>query len=254
MRAEALIRTVTHLIDSHDWEFSWDPRGLRLTHQAHHLRSRHPGHLPGVPGGHRQSLISRARAKAKRRYGLVRVLLLGHGYRRAAARGDHAAARDHLDLRRGGPARPVRRRGREVAGAGPAPPGPGPGPRRAAARRRPPGAGAVRQPPAPGGDPGHVALRRARRQRGLRRPAARRGRGPRRRAGPGRHPGSRVRGAGGGVRPAGGRARRRGDEPGVRAGAATRTSSTASTSRTACGATRGHGSSRPPTSPTTAWA
>ena len=35
MREEALIRTVTHLIDTHDWEFSWDPRGLRLTHDAH---------------------------------------------------------------------------------------------------------------------------------------------------------------------------------------------------------------------------
>lgn len=37
MREEALIRTVTHLIDSHDWEFSWDPRGLRLTHDTHTL-------------------------------------------------------------------------------------------------------------------------------------------------------------------------------------------------------------------------
>ena len=35
LREEALIRTVTHLIDTHDWEFSWDPRGLRLTHEAH---------------------------------------------------------------------------------------------------------------------------------------------------------------------------------------------------------------------------
>jgi len=35
MREEALIRTVTHLIDTHDWEFTWDPRGLRLTHDAH---------------------------------------------------------------------------------------------------------------------------------------------------------------------------------------------------------------------------
>ena len=35
MREDGLIRTVTHLIDSHDWEFSWDPRGLRLTHDAH---------------------------------------------------------------------------------------------------------------------------------------------------------------------------------------------------------------------------
>ena len=35
MREEALIRTVTYLIDTHGWEFSWDPRGLRLTHDAH---------------------------------------------------------------------------------------------------------------------------------------------------------------------------------------------------------------------------
>jgi hypothetical protein len=35
MREEALIRAVTHLIDSHDWKFSWDPRGLRLTHDTH---------------------------------------------------------------------------------------------------------------------------------------------------------------------------------------------------------------------------
>ena len=35
MREDALIRTVTHLIESHDWEFSCDPRGLRLTHDAH---------------------------------------------------------------------------------------------------------------------------------------------------------------------------------------------------------------------------
>lgn len=32
---DGLIRTVTHLIDCHGWEFSWDPRGLRLTHDAH---------------------------------------------------------------------------------------------------------------------------------------------------------------------------------------------------------------------------
>ena len=35
MREEALIRAVTHLTDSHHWEFSWDPRGLRLTHDGH---------------------------------------------------------------------------------------------------------------------------------------------------------------------------------------------------------------------------
>ena len=35
MREEALIRTVTHLVDTHAWKFSWDPRGLRLTHDSH---------------------------------------------------------------------------------------------------------------------------------------------------------------------------------------------------------------------------
>jgi hypothetical protein len=43
MREEAVIRTITHLIDCHDWEFSWDPRGLRMTHEAHTL-------VLGVPG------------------------------------------------------------------------------------------------------------------------------------------------------------------------------------------------------------
>jgi hypothetical protein len=37
IREDALIRTVTHLIDCHGWELSWDPRGLRLTHDAHTL-------------------------------------------------------------------------------------------------------------------------------------------------------------------------------------------------------------------------
>ena len=35
LREEALIRTITHLIDCHDWKFTWDPRGLRLSHDAH---------------------------------------------------------------------------------------------------------------------------------------------------------------------------------------------------------------------------
>jgi hypothetical protein len=35
MREQALIKTITHLIDTHHWEFSWDPRGLRMTHDAH---------------------------------------------------------------------------------------------------------------------------------------------------------------------------------------------------------------------------
>jgi hypothetical protein len=35
MREEALITTITHLTETHHWEFSWDLRGLRLTHDAH---------------------------------------------------------------------------------------------------------------------------------------------------------------------------------------------------------------------------
>jgi hypothetical protein len=37
IREEGLLRTVTHLIDCHGWELRWDPRGLRLTHDAHTL-------------------------------------------------------------------------------------------------------------------------------------------------------------------------------------------------------------------------
>jgi hypothetical protein len=35
MREEALMRAITHLTDAHHWTFSWDPRGLRMTHDAH---------------------------------------------------------------------------------------------------------------------------------------------------------------------------------------------------------------------------
>ena len=35
MREEALIRAITYLLDSHHWEFRWDPRGLRVTHGEH---------------------------------------------------------------------------------------------------------------------------------------------------------------------------------------------------------------------------
>jgi hypothetical protein len=35
MREEGLIRTITHLTGTHHWAFSWDPRGLRMTHDAH---------------------------------------------------------------------------------------------------------------------------------------------------------------------------------------------------------------------------
>ena len=35
LREEALIRTLTHLTEIHHWTLSWDPRGLRLAHDAH---------------------------------------------------------------------------------------------------------------------------------------------------------------------------------------------------------------------------
>lgn len=35
MREDGLIRTITHQIETHHWTFSWDPRGLRLTHDKH---------------------------------------------------------------------------------------------------------------------------------------------------------------------------------------------------------------------------
>ena len=35
MREKALISTITYLTETHHWELSWDPRGLRLTHDAH---------------------------------------------------------------------------------------------------------------------------------------------------------------------------------------------------------------------------
>jgi hypothetical protein len=37
MREEALLRAITHLVDCHGWKFSWEPRGLRLSHDAHSL-------------------------------------------------------------------------------------------------------------------------------------------------------------------------------------------------------------------------
>lgn len=55
MSDEALIGTVTYLIDRHGWEFSWDLRGLRLTHDAHSL-------VLGVPAVFLQYLEDSLRA------------------------------------------------------------------------------------------------------------------------------------------------------------------------------------------------
>ncbi len=37
LRESALLKAVRHLIDCHNWELSWDPRGIRLTHGIHGL-------------------------------------------------------------------------------------------------------------------------------------------------------------------------------------------------------------------------
>ena len=55
MREEALIGTITSLIECHGWELRWDPRGLRLTHDAHTLVLGTPAgfreYVDGGPGG-----------------------------------------------------------------------------------------------------------------------------------------------------------------------------------------------------------
>jgi hypothetical protein len=49
LREEALIKTITSLTDCHGWELSWDPRGLRLSHEAHTF-------VLGIPAGFREYL------------------------------------------------------------------------------------------------------------------------------------------------------------------------------------------------------
>jgi len=36
-RESGLLDTIQHLIDCHDWQLTWDTRGLRVTHDEHHL-------------------------------------------------------------------------------------------------------------------------------------------------------------------------------------------------------------------------
>jgi len=55
MREEALIGTIMSLIDCHGWELRWDPRGLRLTHDAHTL-------VLGIPAGFREYIDGGPRA------------------------------------------------------------------------------------------------------------------------------------------------------------------------------------------------
>lgn len=35
--AQALVASITYLLDTHGWEVSWDTRGIRLHHENHHV-------------------------------------------------------------------------------------------------------------------------------------------------------------------------------------------------------------------------
>lgn len=37
LRESGLLEAVRHLIDCHSWELSWDPRGIRMSHDEHHI-------------------------------------------------------------------------------------------------------------------------------------------------------------------------------------------------------------------------
>lgn len=37
MRRTGLLRSVTYLVDCHDWAVSWDPRGIRVCHDEREL-------------------------------------------------------------------------------------------------------------------------------------------------------------------------------------------------------------------------
>ena len=37
LRRDGVIRTVGHLLDLHDWELSWETRGVGISHASHRL-------------------------------------------------------------------------------------------------------------------------------------------------------------------------------------------------------------------------
>lgn len=37
LRAQGLVEAVTYLVPCHDWDVSWDPRGIRVSHGDRHL-------------------------------------------------------------------------------------------------------------------------------------------------------------------------------------------------------------------------
>ena len=51
MRAEALLRTIGHLIEDHSWTMALDPRGLRLTHDQHTVVLGTPSSFDAFLGG-----------------------------------------------------------------------------------------------------------------------------------------------------------------------------------------------------------
>jgi hypothetical protein len=54
-RREAVLKTLSHLIEMHGWTVSWDERGIRLSHGNHSLVLGAPTNLAryvaGVPAG-----------------------------------------------------------------------------------------------------------------------------------------------------------------------------------------------------------
>jgi hypothetical protein len=50
LRAQALLKALTHLIDLHDWTLSWDPRGVRVAHGDHAL-------VLGIPATFRSYIV-----------------------------------------------------------------------------------------------------------------------------------------------------------------------------------------------------
>jgi hypothetical protein len=51
MRDAGLLATVSYLIDLHEWELAWDPRGLRMKHGLHSLVLGVPPSFPAYREG-----------------------------------------------------------------------------------------------------------------------------------------------------------------------------------------------------------
>jgi hypothetical protein len=52
LREDALLATIGHLVETHDWALKWDPRGLRLSHDSATL-------VLGIPSVFREFLAGR---------------------------------------------------------------------------------------------------------------------------------------------------------------------------------------------------